>query len=161
MYQCTLCVSIIRKNIFHEQNVRLYYTCIYYRISTKKTRHLSTMNTHNRCYFLYTNLPIFNKSYYVQLLMEDEPLNKSLHKPRLAILMKIGFVPETLESSEQLPKASTRFVIEDSQQQRRQGRIYWELANAELHSSNVCVYVHSVQVWDSEPVNKCSILKSR
>lgn len=46
--------------------------------------------------------------------MEDEPLNKSLHKPRLAILMKIRFVPETLESSEQLPKAPTRFVIEDS-----------------------------------------------
>lgn len=46
--------------------------------------------------------------------MEDEPLNKSLHKPRLAILMKIGFVPENLESSEQLPKAPTCFVIEDS-----------------------------------------------
>lgn len=46
--------------------------------------------------------------------MEDEPLNKSLHKPRLAILIKIGFVPETLESSEQLPKAPPRFVIEDS-----------------------------------------------
>lgn len=58
--------------------------------------------------------PIFNKAYYVKLLMEDEPLNKSLHKPRLAILLKIGFVPETLESSEQLPKAPTRFVIEDS-----------------------------------------------
>lgn len=36
--------------------------------------------------------------------MEDEPLNKSLHKPRLAILIKIGFVPETLESSEHYPK---------------------------------------------------------
>lgn len=46
--------------------------------------------------------------------MEDEPLNKSLHKPRLAILIKIGFVPEILESSEQLPKAPPRFVIEDS-----------------------------------------------
>lgn len=46
--------------------------------------------------------------------MEDEPLNKRLHKPRLAILIKIGFVPETLESSGQLPKAPTRFVIEDS-----------------------------------------------
>lgn len=46
--------------------------------------------------------------------MEDETLKKSLHKPRFVIVMKIGFVPETLESSEQLPEAPTRFVIEDS-----------------------------------------------
>lgn len=85
--------------------------------------------------------------------MEAEPLKNSLHKPRFVIVMKIGFVPETLESSEQLPKSTDtlchwRFLAEAMVEENILGIGQW--CAAFLECLCLCTFSASLGFWASK-----------